>query len=104
MYGLDRVAAEFTSLAHSSGEPCSTSAKRNPQFILDRKRPVDSQLVRAQREASWRGRPSKKASGLLLSMAGTLTVAARLVLRKYRESDVYSSEQKNLSYETRRAS
>ena len=46
----------------------------------------------------------QKASGLPLSMAGTLTVAARLVLRKYRESDVYSSEQKNLSYETRWAS
>ena len=66
MYGLDRVAAAITSLAHSSCDPYSTSAKPNIQFIFNRIGPVDSQHVRAVRAASLGGQRSRKASGLQL--------------------------------------
>jgi hypothetical protein len=53
VYGLDGVAAAITSLAHSSCDPYSTSAKPNIQFIFNRIGPVDSQHVRALRALPW---------------------------------------------------
>jgi hypothetical protein len=66
VYGLDRVAAAITSLAHSSCASYSTSAKPNFQFIFNRIDLVDSQRVRALLAASLGGQRSRKASGLQL--------------------------------------
>ena len=53
---------ESPSLALSSRDPYSTSAKLSFRFIFARKCPFDSQRVRARRETTWGGRRSSKAS------------------------------------------
>ncbi len=61
-----KVPQESPSLALSSRDPYSTSAKLSFQFIFARKCPFDSQRVRAQRESTRGGRRSRKASGFQL--------------------------------------
>jgi hypothetical protein len=56
------VPQESPSLALSSRDPYSTSAKLRFQIIFARKCPFDSQRLRARREITWGGRRSSKAS------------------------------------------
>jgi len=56
------VPQESPSLALSSRDPYSTSAKLSFQFIFARKCPFDSQRVRVRRETTRGGRRSGKAS------------------------------------------
>jgi hypothetical protein len=57
-----KVPQESTSLALSSRDPYSTSAKLSFQFIFARKCPFDSQRVRALRETTRGGRRNGMAS------------------------------------------
>ena len=57
-----KVPQESPSLALSSKDPYSTSAKLSFQFIFARKCPFDGQRIHAQRETTWGGRRSSKAS------------------------------------------
>jgi hypothetical protein len=61
-----KVPKELPSLALSSRDPYSISAKLRFQFIFARRCPFDSHRVRAQRETTWAGRRSRKASGFQL--------------------------------------
>ncbi len=56
------VPQESPSLALSSRDPYSTSAKLRFQIIFARKCPFNSQRVRFRRETKWGGRRSSKAS------------------------------------------
>jgi hypothetical protein len=57
-----KVPQESSSLALSSRDPYSTCAELSFQFIFVRKCPFDSQSGPAQRETTWGGRRTSKAS------------------------------------------
>ncbi len=57
-----KVPQESPSLALSSRDPDSTSAKLSFRFIFARECPFDGQRGCARRETTWEGRRSSKAS------------------------------------------
>ena len=84
--------------------PYSTSANQSFQFIWGRKRPVDSQRVRALLEAIWRRIAQQEGVRAgTKDVAGTRVVGCAAGVSQVQGSDVSSGEEKNLSYETRQA-
>lgn len=104
LYGLDQGAAGIT--VTGSFEQRSLLDLRQAEFPvhLRQKMPFGSQRIRAQREITWGGQRSSKGIRVpIAALAGTRAVGLCGWWFASAGRDVDPSEQRNLSYEARRA-